>query len=386
LLQAKVAGMDVIHFQGDTTLLHSPCIRIPSLLAAFGVLAAYICQYAVVKTVSNVEAITWVSCQAAAALGRIVFWISHHTFDKSQTALTELALINAAASRTVTFLELICAYDPGEHRIPRWAWDYLRAQDIQEVLRAASRPPSAATVALSSSASWYSFVQADFDIFLDRRRGLDAEEERYNKRFGGRHVWRLGLSRDSSGNITPFILVHVPYSHGMCWMVADRDSAVIEARAGPDGLPPGHIHEICTRLVLSDSGTRLHLRSHRTTKTCDPLCPHVTPHSGDLEVWETFMYVADRSNICDSILEVVNAGAFETRKINNLDEDVWVSATPGTTDRDGRLHTSERDRIFGEKSLSHGLAKVRSYIEQGVREPVKNKKPPPGQTVGNSLV
>lgn len=98
------------------------------------------------------------------------------------------------------------------------------------------------------------------------------------------------------------------------------------------------------------------------------------------------MYVADRSLVCASILEVVNAGAFETRKINNLDEDVWVSATPGTTDRDGRLHTSERDRIFGEKNLSLGLAKVRSYIEQGVRRPDKHKKPPPGQMLGNSFV
>jgi hypothetical protein len=68
-----------------------------------------------------------------------MFWISRHTFDKSQTAQAEFALINTAASTRITFLELICAYGPGEHKMPRWVWDYIRTQDLQDLLHAAAQ-------------------------------------------------------------------------------------------------------------------------------------------------------------------------------------------------------------------------------------------------------
>ena len=381
LLQARILDMDVLHFQGDTSLLHSPYVKVLSLIASFGISVAYICQYAIVKTANNVEAIIWVSCQAAAAFARVMFWISRHTFDKSHAAQTEIAIINTAASAKITFLELICAYGPGQHKLPRWAWDYLRTKDLQEILQtAATRVPAPIPV----DVAYHSFVHADFDIFLDRRGGLDAKEESENKQFKGRHIWRLGMFKRNSNSdtIEPFILVHVPYSHGMCWMIADASSVRIDSEGRPGVLPAGHIEGICAQFALDDSGNRLHLRSHQIPEICDIACPHTatsTTYCGHLDQWESFMYLYDRSKICSTLVGIIESGAdlengIFSKKINNLSEDVWVSATPGTVDRSGVLHTKERDRIFGFADLEQGLKEVRAYIEQRPLKSPKNEK------------
>ena len=201
---------------------------------------------------------------------------------------------------------------------------------------------------------------------------------------------RLGMFQSRSGDIDPIILVRVPYSHGMCWMLADGSSARNDLEARADGLLAGHIDGICTHFAVTNSDKRLYLES-RQTPLCDSACPHHTAHCGDVEEWNSFMFLRDRSYICNTSADIVKSGVHGEngmggKKINILQEDVSVSATPGTIDRKGKLHISERDRLYGVMDLRQGLNAVRAYIEQGIQGPSERTSKTSARTPAKEIV
>jgi hypothetical protein len=284
-LQARLDNLDVIHFQSDTSYLEWTVFRLFVIVAAVATAVAYVCQYSIIRTSSGSEATIWIVCQAALAITKAGLWISKAKLNSNDASQAEHAIINTTAIKPITLAEIICASDPGETQIPRWVWDYLKTCDIQDLFKTALRQGNLETVPID--APYFIFFQTALDDILDKRCGLDIQNEVENKRHKGRHVWRFGFWLDKLHKVHPFVLINVPYSKGDAWMIPDR--SIVQTDNGI-----WYIAKLCSVFVLSRDGERLHLRSFKTPRKCDENCIH-TSFKGFTDLPESYRYMVDRA-------------------------------------------------------------------------------------------
>jgi len=60
-LQVRLRGGDVLHFRGDTSFLSWYSLKVLVFLVTSASIAAYLCQYAILKGASNRQAVIWIS-------------------------------------------------------------------------------------------------------------------------------------------------------------------------------------------------------------------------------------------------------------------------------------------------------------------------------------
>ena len=190
--------LDILHFRGDTSLIHSKILKIGVLLLSAIAATAYICQYSILKVASSKEALIWLGCQGGLAAVRILYWIVDPSFDDPVIADTGYAIINNLRLDHVMLMEIICAAASDTTiEIPWWAWDYLSTKPLQDIIQSAVDRKVGSSIPLD--AKYYVFLDVDFMRIL-RRRGIEKD---YNADYD----FRLGLYRLPNATSGELVLI-----------------------------------------------------------------------------------------------------------------------------------------------------------------------------------
>ncbi|KAH0542517.1 hypothetical protein FGG08_003113 [Glutinoglossum americanum] len=320
LLQCRVGNGDVLHAQGDTTFLQKWPLRVLTLLTSVVLVTAYICQYAVVTLASNKASAIWISCQAVAALVRVCYWIFSPKFGDTQPEKSPFAIVLNNASRTLTLAEVVCACGPGKTAIPRWVWEYLRAKDLDEVIREAGNRSAEDIVPVD--AEWMVFTGHDFNRITRARIPGALSGHTHHELYLG--FWRAAKAADK-GIVHPFFLVGTQFlwdgESTNCLMEAKSIRVYREAE--------WRIEKSCTVFALNqENGERLHLRSFDSLKACEPNCDWKGETTDRIKE-ATLEFLFDRSRMCDELVELANNKGFEQAK----ERAVIISAGAATADQ-----------------------------------------------------
>jgi hypothetical protein len=348
MLQCRIGYGDVLHAQANSLFLHGWPVRILALVSAISLVAAYVCQYAVLRQATDKAALMWLTLQAAAALLRSLYWLSPSVSGSAQAGdLAELreeqlpfALIRNSAPPKLTLAEIICACQTGSTRIPLWAWTYLRDTNLEDLIReATSRGPSDI---IPFDVEWYALRGQDFNRIVRGRLPGALDNHTH-------HAICLGLwrSKDEKRTVHPFFLVETKY-------LSAGKSALCHMEANTALYYTG---KSCTFFAF-DSKTmkRLHIRPLSETGNCCPSCEwgERTP---DSEREDTSRFLLDRARMTNELLQLVDLEAFDFEATRQTP--VMISAGADFVDREG---------FWDGQDYEKGVERVRECISGKFRD------------------
>ena len=205
-LQASVHGGDVLHPQGSDAVISSLTFRTLGFIAVVLTAVGYLCQYAVLQRASTHQAVIWLSCQAAAAIIRALYWVLDPVFDDPKTSKAECAIFQNNRHMYLSLVEVAFALPTGVTIFQSETWEYLLHTplvDICELIKESLEVPPLLDVEDTELLD-----RLDFRRILCHRSPVYIPSGHDSESTHGPH-WRLALSSTKPRKLSP--LLKVPY-------------------------------------------------------------------------------------------------------------------------------------------------------------------------------